>query len=197
MNDHDETLHPRSVDGKYATKAVDESAPITLGDPAIPLAQAVPGGGMLTIGEDEFDGAYAFQEVDVTRNEDGTFRIAANAYSDVDYGLMRAWLVSIGKTPQDVDVETASEASEAFLVEYSEDAIAWFEHETGASIAREFEWDNQRFAWSTELPPGASTDEVIAAAETSSNTHPDEIDGFYRRMLAEAPGFRARTTASS
>lgn len=198
MTGFDQAQHPREGDGKFAAKHLREDGDVHLDDQSVPLADVVPASGTLTIGEDDFDDFYSFTEIDVTRNADDTFAVQASGYTDVQYGLVRAHVAERGWSIDDADdVTLADREVNAWLARNSEDAIAWFEHETGARIHREFEWDHQRFSWGTELPADSSTDQVIAAADEASDTHPDEADDLYARMWHEAEGFTARRGATA
>lgn len=202
MSQFNESKISRDGNGKFSEHVTAEAPEdVTLGDPAVPLADAVPAGGTLTVGEDEFDGFYSFTEVDVTRNDDDTFAVRASAYTDVKDGLLRAIAQARGFDPEHIDsvdhVEEAARDIDRWFGDegLSEDHIAWFEDTTGATINREFDWADQRFSWSTTLPADARTDQVIDAADEASQTHPDEVDGFYTRMLNEAGGYLARRDA--
>jgi hypothetical protein len=201
MSQFSESKVRRDGDGKFTEHQTGEAIDVDLDTAPMALIDAVPAGGTLTVGEDEFDGFYSFTEIDVTRNDDGTFAVRASAYTDVKDGLLRAIAQARGFDPEHIDsvdnVEEAVRDIDRWFGDegLSEDHIAWFEDATGATINRDFEWEDQRFSWNTVLPADASTDQVIDAADEASQTHPDDVNGFYTRMLSEAGGYLARRDA--
>ncbi len=199
MSGYDANGSLHGNDGRFEHQHRDEGDVDDLTRP-LPLDDVVPAGGMVTISEDELPGYFDFDSVDVTRNDDGTFAIQANAGTDVQYGLAKAYADERGWDIDNfADADAAVEADltvNAWLARHSEDAIAWFEDATGSRLHREFEWDNQRFSWDTTMPAGSTTDQVVEVAEEAVGTHPDTDDGFYARMWSEAEGYRARNSDS-